>query len=420
MINRREWLGRSLTAATALAVNPRLVWAAGQQLITRAIPSTGQRLPIVGLGSSATFGQVARGEDVTALRDVLRTLVEAGGTVFDTAPSYGGGTSEEVAGRLAKELGITNKMFWATKVNVGPVMGGGTADPVAARAQIETSFERIGKRPVDLIQVHNMSNVPTQLGILEEMKKEGRVRYIGVTSTLEQQYAELETVMRNEPLDFIGVDYAVDNREVEQRILPLAQDRGIAVMVYMPFGRRRLWNRIGDRALPEWAKEFDATSWAQFMIKYVASHPAVTAVTPATSKSRNMADNMGAAVGRLPDEAMRKRMAQYVDALPAAGPQGPGPQGPRAPGIVLPTAILERYVGEYKTESGFTVKFRRDGAVLLAQPNTMGEAALVARSETRFSDPRGPAIEFQLDGKGAVTGLILEQGSQRTPATRVR
>jgi aryl-alcohol dehydrogenase-like predicted oxidoreductase len=419
MIKRREWLGLSLTAGAALALNPRLLWAARQELITRAIPSSGERLPIVGLGSSATFGQVARSEDVTALRDVLRTMVEAGGTVFDTAPSYGGGTSEEVAGRLARELGMTNKIFWATKVNVGPVMGGGTADPAAARAQIETSFQRIGKRPVDLIQVHNMSNVPTQLGILEEMKKEGRVRYIGVTSTLEQQYAELVTVMRNEPIDFIGIDYAVDNREVEQQILPLAQDRGIAVMVYMPFGRTRLWNRIGDRALPDWAQELDAKSWAQFMIKYVASHPAVTVVTPATSKSRNMADNMGAAVGRLPDDAMRKRMAQYVDALPAAGPVA-GPQAPQGPAVVLPAAVLDRYVGEYKTASGFTMTFRRDGATLFAKPGTNPEAPLAARSETRFSDPRGPTIEFQLDGKGTVTGLILDQGGQRTPAARIR
>src|SRR5688500_11299736 len=137
MIKRREWLGLSLGAGAALALDPRLVWAARQQLITRAIPSTGERIPIVGLGSSATFGQVARSEDVTALREVLRTMVEARGTVFDTAPSYGGGASEEVAGRLAKELGMTDKIFWATKVNVGPAMGGGTADPAAARAQIE-------------------------------------------------------------------------------------------------------------------------------------------------------------------------------------------------------------------------------------------------------------------------------------------
>lgn len=418
MINRRQMLGLSLSAGAALALDPRLLWAARQELITRAIPSTGERLPIVGLGSSATFGQAARGEDVTALRDVLRTMMEAGGTVFDTAPSYGGSASEDVAGRIARELGMTERMFWATKVNVAPMTGGGSADPAAARQQLQTSLQRIGKRPVDLIQVHNLGDVPTQLGILKEMKQSGQIRYIGVTTTVQQQYDELQRIMRAERLDFIGIDYAVDNRDVEQHILPLAQERGIAVMVYMPFGRRRLWNRIGDRPLPEWAQEFDARSWAQFMIKYVAAHPAVTVVTPATSQPRNMADNMGAAVGRLPDEAMRKRMAEYVDALPPA--PAAAPQAPQGPAVELPAAILDRYVGEYRAESGFTVKFRREGAALIAQPGNMAEAPLVARSETRFSDPRGPIIEFQLDAAGTVTGLILEQGPQRTPLTRVR
>ena len=421
MITRREWLGLSLSSGAALALNPQLLWAARQQLITRAIPSTGEKLPIVGLGSSATFGQVARGEDVSALREVLKTLIEKGGSVFDTAPSYGGGASEEAAGRLAKEVGITDKVFWATKVNVALMTGGGSADPAAARRQLQTSLERIGKRPVDLIQVHNLGDVPTQLGILKEMKQNKQIRYIGVTTTEQPQYDELQRIMRAERIDFIGIDYAVDDRAVEQTILPLAQERGIAVMVYMPFGRRRLWNRIGDRALPDWAKEFDAQSWAQFMIKYVASHPAVTVVTPATSQSRNMADNMGAAVGRLPDEAMRRRMAQFVDALPAAGPAGPpAPPAPQGPAVAVAAAILDRYAGEYRTASGSTLTFRRVGAALHVKPGTMEEVPLVARSETRFSDPRGPIIEFQLDAGGTVTGLIVEQGPQRIPATRVR
>lgn len=420
MINRRQWLGLSLTAGAGLALKPSLLWAVRQQLITRAIPSTGEKLPIVGLGSSATFGQVARGEDAETLREVLRTMIEAGGTVFDTAPSYGGGASEAAAGRLAKELGITDRMFWATKVNVASMQGGGSADPAAARQQLQTSLQRIGKRPVDLVQVHNLGDVRTQLGILQEMKQNGMVRYIGVTTTDQQQYDELQRIMRAEPLDFIGIDYAVDNRDVEQHILPLAQERGIAVMVYMPFGRTRLWNRIGDRPLPEWAQEFDAHSWAQFMIKYVASHPAVTVVTPATSKAKNMADNMGAAVGRLPDAAMRRRMAQVVDGLPSAPAAGPPAQAPQGPAIALPAAVLDRYAGEYRTTSGATLTFRRSGDALLVKPPNLEEMALVARSETRFSDPRGPVIEFQLDAGGAVTGLILEQGPQRTPATRVR
>jgi aryl-alcohol dehydrogenase-like predicted oxidoreductase len=318
MISRRQWIGMTLGAGAALTLDPRLLRALTPQqreLLTRAVPSTGERLPIVGLGSSATFSQVARSEDVSALRDVLSTMVEHGGTVFDTAPSYG--ASEEVAGRIAHELGITDRIFWATKVNVAP-RGGGAADARAARAQVEDSFRKLRTEQIDLIQVHNLGDVPTQLGIVQELKEQGRVRYTGVTTTSPQQYDELQSIMRNEPLDFIGIDYAIDNRDVETSILPLAQERGIGVLVYVPFGRTRLWNRVAGRQVPEWAADFDANSWAQFFIKFVASHPAVTVVTPATSRPTNMADNMGGAVGRLPDEATRRRMIEVVDALPAA------------------------------------------------------------------------------------------------------
>jgi aryl-alcohol dehydrogenase-like predicted oxidoreductase len=317
MLSRREWLGLTFGAGAALTLDPRLLRAlsTGPTLLTRAIPSTGERLPLVGLGSSATFAQVARGEDVEALRAVLAMLVEQGGTVFDTAPSYG--ASEEVAGTIARELGITQRIFWATKVNVAG-RGGDGADPAAARAQIESSFRKLHTSSIDLIQVHNLGDVPTQLGILQELKEEGRVRYTGLTTTSAQRYDDLAAFMRNEPLDFIGIDYAIDNRNVEDMILPLAAERGIGVLVYLPFGRTRLWNRVAGRDVPEWAGEFDARSWAQFFIKFVAAHPAVTVVTPATSQARHMADNMGAAMGRLPDQAMRQRMIDYVDALPQA------------------------------------------------------------------------------------------------------
>lgn len=317
MITRRNWLGVTLGAGAGLALDVKFLSALErlrqEPLITRAIPSSGERIPVVGLGSSATFSQVARSEDVEALRAVLATMVEKGGSVFDTAPSYG--ASEEVAGRLAQELGIQDKMFWATKLNVAR---GGAADPAAARQQVETSFERWGKPVIDLSQVHNLADLPTQLPILREYKQAGRLRYVGVTTTSERQYPELSQLMRSEQLDFIGIDYAVDNREVEEEILPLAQDRGVAVLVYVPFGRTRLWARVGDRPVPEYAKEFDAHSWAQFFIKFVLSHPAVTSVTPATSRPTNMADNMGGAIGRLPDAAMRRRMIETVDALPSA------------------------------------------------------------------------------------------------------
>jgi aryl-alcohol dehydrogenase-like predicted oxidoreductase len=374
-------------------------------------------LPVIGLGSSATFGNVAQSADHAALKDVLRTLVDNGARVLDTAPAYGGGSSEQVAGALANELGIQKKIFWATKVNVAgfpqPGVASSNADPAAAKAQIEESFARIKLPKIDLIQVHNLGDVPTQLAILKEMKKEGRVRYIGVTATLDSQYAELETIMRNEPIDFIGVDYAIDNRNVEQTILPLAQQRKIGVLVYLPFGRTSLFRRAGTTPLPEWAADFDAKTWAQFFLKYVISHPAVTVVTPGTSKAKNMLDNIGGGIGRLPDEATRKRMAAFIDALPALAPI---PQNPaQALGIALPVAVLDRYVGEYTAASGFTATFRREGDRLFVKPGNNPEVPVNARSETRFQDPRGPFFEFQIDGQGKVTGAILEQQGPQGP-----
>jgi aryl-alcohol dehydrogenase-like predicted oxidoreductase len=316
MVTRRDWLKYTAAAGASLALQPRLLRAQGAgPLLTRTIPSSGEELPAVGLGSSLAFRSAASTEELSAVREVLRTLIENGGKVVDTAPAYG--VSEEVSGRIAQELGIHEELFWATKVNVAGRRGG-SADPAAARAQIETSFRYIGRSQIDLIQVHNLGDVPTQLGILKELKEQGRVRYIGVTTTDDRRYPELARVMREEPVDFIGVDYAVDSRIAAERILPLAQDRGIAVLNYAPFGRRRLWARVRGREVPAWAREFDATTWAQFFIKYVVANRAVTVVTPATSKPANMLDDLDGGRGRLPDAAMRRRMEEVVDALPSA------------------------------------------------------------------------------------------------------
>lgn len=314
MITRRETLKLSAATAALAALHPGLLWASEgtSTLITRALPKSGERLPAVGLGSSATFAEIARNEDIAAVREVLRAMTEHGGSVFDTAPSYG--ASEAVAGKLVQELGLSDRVFWATKVNVAG-RDGGSADPDAARAQIEASFRHLGKPVIDLIQVHNLGDVPVQLGILKELKEAGRVRYIGVTTTRPAQYGELEDLMQNEELDCIGIDYAIDNRVMAERILPLAQERGIGVLVYAPFGRTRLWEKVRGQTLPSWAAEFDATSWAQFFLKFVLAHPAVTVATPATSKAHHMIDNMGAARGRLPDAAMQKRMIEYVAGL---------------------------------------------------------------------------------------------------------
>ena len=318
-MDRREWVSMTLAAAGAATAFPGC-WGGPRegQWIQRAIPSTGEMVPALGLGSAATFSRVARSEEVDALKEVIRTLVDGGATLLDTAPGYG--ASEQVAGDIAHELGITDKIFWATKVNVAG-RGGAAADPAAARAQIESSFEKFQVSTIDAIQVHNLGDVPTQLGILQELKEQGRVRYVGVTSTSESRYPDLMEVMRNEPIDFIGVDYAVDNREAEESVLPLAAERKIGVLVYAPFGRTRLWQRVGDREVPEWASEFDATSWAQFFLKFVLSNPAVTVVTPATSQPHHMADNLGGGIGRVPDEAMRQRMIELVNELPPPPPR---------------------------------------------------------------------------------------------------
>ncbi len=320
MLTRRNWIRTSAAAGAAFTISPELLRAfERQQMMTRTIPGTTETVPIVGLGSSATFSRVARGDDVTQLRDVLRTFVDNGGTVFDTAPSYG--SSEEVAGRLASELEITDQVFWATKVNVAG-RGGGAADPAAARAQVERSFEYFGVDEMDLIQVHNLGDPPTQVGLIEELKAEGRIRYIGITSTSKRQYPALVQAMRDYPIDFIGIDYAVDNRSAADEIFPVAEAEGIGILVYVPFGRTRLWSRVGDRELPDWAADFDANSWAQFFIKFAAAHPAVTCVTPATSNAEHMIDNLGAGLGSLPDADQQQRMIELVEALPPARRRG--------------------------------------------------------------------------------------------------
>ncbi len=318
MVSRRDWLRISAGAGAALGLNPRILEALqSQEVITRAIPSSGgrERLPVVGLGGANTYSRVARDEDFGTIGGVLQALLDGGGTVLDTAAGYG--ASEEVSGRVAEDLGIDERIWWATKVNVAG-RGGTPADPAAVLAQIERSFDRLRIPVIDLIQVHNMGDPPTQLGVLERLKAAGRVRYSGITTTNDGQYAALADVMRNEPIDFIGIDYAVDNRTPEEVILPLAIERQIGVIVYLPFGRNRLWARIGDRPVPDWAAEFDAHTWAQFMLKFVIANPAVTVATPGTSDPEHMTDNLAAGRGRLPDAQQLERMIELVEGLPTA------------------------------------------------------------------------------------------------------
>ena len=311
MLTRRDYLRFTAQAGAALAL-PMPLFAQGA-VLTRPVPKTGEQLPIIGLGSSATFSQAAGAADIEAIRSVFNAMLDNGGTVFDTAPGYG--ESEEVAARAVNEIGGRDRIFWATKLNVAG--RGASADPARAREQVETSLRLLGRDSIDLIQVHNVADLATQYTLLKEYKQAGRVRYIGTTSTFEGQYATLEQFIRDESPDFIGIDYAVDNQTAEERIFPLAQEHGVGVLCYLPFGRTRLWQRVEGHAVPAWAAEFGATTWAQFFLKFAASHPAVTVVTPATSKPHHMVDNMTAGRGRLPDDAERRRMIDFIAALPS-------------------------------------------------------------------------------------------------------
>lgn len=312
-MDRRRALVMTVSAGAA-AVFDRITMAADTaRLMHRDIPSSGESVPVIGLGSAATFAAAARNDDQEPLREVMRVMLGHGATVLDTAPGYG--QSEHVAGVLARKLRMTDRIFWATKLNVAV---GGVADPGAALTQVEQSFRNLGAKQLDLVQVHNLADVPVQLGVLKTLKDRGRIRHIGVTTTSKSQYGDLERIMRSEPLDFIGVDYSADNRSADQVILPLAMERGIAVMVYVPFGKTRLFRRVAGRPLPDWAAEFDVASWAQFFLKYILGHPAVTVVTPATSNASHMIDNIGGGIGRIPDDAARRRMAELVDEMPEA------------------------------------------------------------------------------------------------------
>jgi aryl-alcohol dehydrogenase-like predicted oxidoreductase len=436
MVNRREFLGMT-AGAGALVLTPEWLRALphpGANLIQRAIPSTGEMLPIISYGPRPTDG--------TAIRDVLRTLLDNGGRVVDVL--HGGPAGEQGARTAAAELGIQDRFFWTTPLSVNvPVLPGYAGPPpkvdaAAIRAAIEEKFAMFKVPMIDLVMVGTTGDVATHLAVLKELKQAGRIRYIGVHDLATPPYppdaafARIEAIMRTEPIDFVGTDYAVGWRGVEERILPLAQERKIGFMAYFPFDRARFFNRAGSVPLPEWAAEFDATTWAQFCLKYVASHPAVTVVRTGTTQAAHMLENIGGGIGRLPDQAMRKRMAEFVDALPPTPPpappqpqqqrqtQGQGQQAPQPPQVVLAAAILDRYVGEYRyAATAQDVTIRRDGDRLFMKVSgTMPEGPLAALSETRFRAPWGAPIEFQLDRQGNVTGAVVENGPYRIPLQR--
>lgn len=304
ILNRREFAaGVAGTAASCLAA--QIASALPGPLITRSIPSTGETIPVVGLGTARRYEAVTTAEELAPLRDTLREFSRLGGTVVDTSPTYG--TAEAIVGTLTDELANRKSLFLATKVS--------TSGREAGIEQIEQSFRRLKTHRIDLIAVHNLRDTTVHLKTLRDLKAAGRIRYIGVTTSFDRQYPEFEETIRREALDFIQIDYALDNRDAGERIIPLARDRGMAVMINLPFGRGRLFGAVQGRPLPEWAAELDCTSWAQLFLKYIVSHPAVTCAAPGMAQAKYVADNLAAAQGRLPDAAQRKRMESFIDGL---------------------------------------------------------------------------------------------------------
>jgi diketogulonate reductase-like aldo/keto reductase len=279
--------------------------AQAQPLIQKKIPSSGESIPIIGIGTARRYEEVKSEAEKAPLRDAIRQFQALGGKVIDSSPSYG--TAEAVVGELVEGLKIRDSLFLATKVSLRNV---GREEGIK---QIEESFKKYRTNKLDLIAVHNLRDTETQLRTLREMKQAGRIRYVGITTSFDNQYGEFEQTMKKENLDFIQVDYALDNRDAGERIIPLAGDRGMAVMINLPFGRGRLFNAVQGKKLPEWAGEFDCQSWAQFFLKYIVSHPAITCAVPGMAQAKYVVDNLGAARGRLPDAAMRRRMEQFID-----------------------------------------------------------------------------------------------------------
>lgn len=305
--SRRQFLygaGASMLALRAPSVFASAPGNVEESLVTRAIPSSGEQIPAIGMGTWQTFdvdGDAAAMDQRVA---VLKAFFDGGGAVVDSSPMYG--SSDEVMGHALEALQARQRVFAATKIWTG--------DESATRRQAETSREKWGIERFDLLQVHNLLGWRGHLETLREMKANGEVRYIGITTSHGRQHADLASIMESQPLDFVQLTYNLIDREVEERLLPMARERGIAVLVNRPFRGGALFRRFRGEPLPPWAQDAGCHNWAEFFLKYIISHPAVTCAIQATSKVSHMVQNTGAMTGRLPDGAQRQRMARFVSA----------------------------------------------------------------------------------------------------------
>ncbi len=304
-ITRRDFNKAGLGAASLAALGVSNALASPEHLIKKAIPSSGEMVPVIGLGTNR-YGVGDDAQKRIVLKAALSRFHQLGGTLVDTAPSYR--SSEVVLGDLIADLGIRKDLFIATKTD----KDGGSA---ATAAQMKVSQERLKTPTFDLMQVHNLINWQEALPVLREWRQEGHVRYIGITTSRSSQYAEFEKVMLQEDLDFIQINYSLEQREAADRILPLAADRGMGVIINRAFGGGRIFDKVGDQPLPDWAEEFGCESWAQFLLKFAIGHPAATLSIPGMTKLHHVDDNFGAAHGRLPNADERQRQEAFFDSV---------------------------------------------------------------------------------------------------------
>lgn len=300
MMTRREATRLIGTAAAAALVPTGPVFGADASsgMLKRAIPSTGEKLPVIGLGSAVTF-DVRSGGTIKPLEDVLSLFVKHGGKLIDTSPMYG--QAESVIGDLATRLRVHNSLFVATKVWTNGKQEG--------IAMMDRSFSRLQTQKIDLMQVHNLVDIDSQMGSVRDLKSKGRIRYTGITHSEARGFGEVEKAMRTHKPDFVQINYSLVERGAAHRILPLAHDMRMGVIVNRPFGGGNVLKTILSKPLPAWAAEFDCHSWPQFLLKWILAHPAVTCVIPATNNPQHLEENMAAGVGRLPDAKTRERMA---------------------------------------------------------------------------------------------------------------
>jgi len=278
------------------------VFAEEKKLISKPIPSSGEQLPAIGVGTWQTFDVGGDAAARSPLREVLKLL---NGNVVDSSPMYG--SSESVAGDLIAELGVRDRLFIATKV--------WTSGRDAGIRQMEDSFRRLRVERMDLMQVHNLLDVATHVSTLKEWKQKGRIRYIGITHYTASAYGEVERNLKSGPWDFLQINYSLGERDAEKKLLPLAKDKNIAVIINRPFAEGNLFRRAKGKSLPPWAGELGISSWAQYFLKWIVSHPAVTCAIPGTGKPEHMQDNLAAGSGALPNDGERRRMASYFDSL---------------------------------------------------------------------------------------------------------